>query len=251
MDQFKYSVGPFEVFSGFASGLPFLLVIYIGNIGKFDFGDFTTDVLMNTSISKLILIALISYLVGGLVSGISYRYFKLAGRLFKKDYLHLEKVILEDWNKPFKELSSEEFKDLDFQKRLVYLIKKRFGQPKLSLVNDYILPYLRQHSAANAVKSESFIALNIMYRNLSLGFLFLSVTFLYLVFKESEFLNINILYFFASLLLAILTLLRAYTFRNWWTRETLLSFHNIELESAKQNQIIDTTKEELLNKNKA
>ena len=103
------------------------------------------------------------------------------------------------------------------------MIKQRIGNPELSELNDYLLPKLRMNSGEIAAKTDSFIALSIMFRNLSLGFLLITSIIVLCAFLEKGISKLEISYSLFSLLLSVITMFRALTCRRWWARETLLT----------------------------
>ena len=126
----------------------------------------------------------------------------------------MEGILLGDWEQPFQKLSVDQFTDLPFEKRITYLIKRRYGKlNKLSHLNDYLVIYLRQEAMANAAKADGFIALNIMHRNLSLGFVLVFCSFAFLTFKTGQIWHINTIFGLLTLLLSFLTLFQARTLR--------------------------------------
>lgn len=119
---------------------------------------------------------------------------------------------------------------MTFEQRATYLIKRRYGKvSKLSHLNDYLVVYLRHHSSSNASKADGFAALVIMHRNLSLGFFLVSITLGILALTSRPFLRANVVFGVLALLLAVLTLFRAQTFRKWWAREAILGYYNSEV----------------------
>lgn len=231
MDQIKHYIGPFEIFSGFISGLPFLLFVNIIWKREFDFNIFFSNIILDSTLSNLIFLVVTSYLVGIIAAPISYRYFKYAGKMLGMNYLLVEEILLGDWDRPFRELSVNEFLDLPFEKRITYLVKRRYGKlNKMSHLNDYLVTYLRQDAVANAVKADGFIARNIMLRNISLGFLLLSLAFVYLLIMVKQPWICNVIFAVSSLTLSFVTLQQAHTFRHWWTREAILGFYNLEIK---------------------
>ena len=114
MNQLKYSLGPFEVFSSFISGLPLLLSFYILYNREFSLARFNSTILMNSSFADLLLLTLISYVLGALISGISYPYFKFMGKLLGRDFLYFEKQILRNWDKLIRRVTLEKFLSFKF-----------------------------------------------------------------------------------------------------------------------------------------
>lgn len=89
-DDVKNSLGPFEIFAGFISGLPFMLIGEVAWQGKFDFQRIVSHMIVNASVSQYVLFIVASYLVGSIASSVSYRYYKLVGK-----WLTLEETYIE------------------------------------------------------------------------------------------------------------------------------------------------------------
>jgi hypothetical protein len=94
MDQPKFSIGPYELFSSIIAGVPLLLagvLIYRPISGVRDLIPTIKD---TSSIPVAVTFILIVYILGGLSSFATWRYFLLLCRIFKMDYSYLGTTIL-------------------------------------------------------------------------------------------------------------------------------------------------------------
>src|SRR4030095_2363199 len=94
MDQPKFSIGPYELFSSIIAGVPLLLagvLIYRPISGVRDLIPTIKD---TASIPVAVTFILIVYILGGLSSFATWRYFLLLCRIFKMDYSYLGTTIL-------------------------------------------------------------------------------------------------------------------------------------------------------------
>ena len=227
METFKYSIGPFEIFSSFISGIPIVFASYLLFIPK---AKLSLDTLiLKATFSNLMLLIILCYLVGGVISGISYPYFKIFSKILKRDYLLIEKSFLRNIDKVRNEYSKEEFNELILEDRIAYLTKIYIGTCKLSWVNDRILPYIRLKNWAMAQNAQNHIAFNIMYRNLSFGFLILTISILIFLFFNKAFTFFNIIFPILTFVISLLAISRALTFRLWYSREILLTFYYLNI----------------------
>jgi hypothetical protein len=235
MDNFKYNLGPFEMFSNLLSGIFILAGICIIIFPKSDFHQlfnmFSTIPLM----PNLIIYIILSYILGAGIGGVSYAYLKFLCKVFRQDYISMENTLLKDLNDLKVKIKIEDFYDLPFEKRLAYMVNQYIALPKLSHVNDYLLPYLRDRCSNVAAKSDTFISSSIMNRNLSFGFLVAAFGFLScIIFSESTWITFLIV-ILICLMLAVFFFFRSLKFKEWWSREVLLGFYYKNIEEIQKS----------------
>ena len=237
MESIKNSIGPFEIFSSFISGIPILFSFYLLFIpnAKLELN----ELILQATISNLTLIIIICYLIGGAVSGISYKYLKFLSKLLRKDHLAIEKSFLENIKEIKSKYSKDEFIELKLEDRIAYLVKVHIGISKLAWVNDRLLPYIRKKDPSSAQKAQSHIAISIMYRNLSLGFLILTISILIFLFFNKAYASLYYIFPILSLVFSYLTINQAISFRHWWSRDVLLSFYYLNIGELSDLEIND------------
>jgi hypothetical protein len=235
MNNFKYNLGPFEIFSNLLSGLFLMAGLCIIILPKSDFQELFSLFQSISVMPNLIVIIITGYIVGAGIGGFSYKYLKIACKIFRCDYISMENHLLKDINENQNKLTLTEFLELSFEKRLSYLVNQHVTFPKLSHVNDYLLPFLREKCENVAIKSETFIASSIMYRNLSLGFLVTAIGLIScIIFSEAELFTFLITTA-VCIGFAILLFFRSLKFKEWWSREILLGFYYKNLEEIQQS----------------
>jgi hypothetical protein len=174
-------------------------------------------------------ILITSLIIGGAVSGVSFGYFKLMCRLFRKDYVSLEKKIFKNFDEIESVIGREDFVTMDYDNRLSYMMKQHIGPTQYPAANFRFLPYIRQFGGAIANQIDTYMAMHTMYRDISLGCLFLSVvslgSFLYWRDAFAAYGTIILL----SMPLSILSFLRSVTLRQWWVREGINGFYNLKI----------------------
>lgn len=262
MDKIKNSIGPFEIFSSFISGIPVILSLYIYSNVESGISKIVFNIGELYSVQNSIILIITSYVVGEMISEISWSYFKtvvLINNAIRKGIAYiLEKLKItkkntkltrtKDWlyrevmifNK-MKDLTTEDIVDgrtknadflsNDFNHRLAVLIFNQTGKLESTRhVSDYLVPYVRQNVVEIVSSADKLMAKSIMSRNLSLGLVLFSGS-LALAAKD---LLITILPFIAiGFILAYWGVSRAFTFRVWWAREIIIGFYHHALKEHK------------------
>jgi len=227
MESIKNSIGPFEIFSSFISGIPIVFSFYLLFIpgAKLELN----ELILKATFSNLMLIIIICYLIGGSVSGISYKFLKLFSKLLRKDHLAIEKSFLENINDIKTKYSKDEFLEMKLEDRIAHLVKIHIGISKLSWVNDRLLPYIQKKEFQLAQKAQNHVAISIMYRNLSLGFLILTFSIITFLFLNKTYASLYYIFPILSLVFSYLAINQAISFRHWWARDVLLGFYYLNI----------------------
>lgn len=188
------------------------------------------SLLQSLSVSHILIIIMLSYILGGVISGFTWNYFKVLTRLvWWTNYKFTESEYLIESGQVKDLITKKKFISMKTRERLSYLVKKQVGDYDISSVIFLLLPYLRQYTPAAAAKAEYFMANKIMYRNLSFGFLLLTIALTQLAFKKQNLINAYSISSIATLLFSYLTILRSIVFYQWWSREILLGFYHHKL----------------------
>jgi hypothetical protein len=119
---------------------------------------------------------------------------------------------------------------MNYDDRLSYIVKQHIGPSTYPAANFRLLPYIRQVGGPLMNQIESYMAFHIMYRNLSFGFLLLTLVSIGLSFYWKNAINIYVLVAIMALPLAILFFLRSVTLRQWWVREGLNGFYSLKIK---------------------
>src|SRR5262245_34068356 len=147
MDQFKFSIGPFELFSSTLAGTPILFAIFLLYQPIVSLRNIIPMIRDNSMISIFVTLVIISYLLGGLCTVITWRYFLYICKIFKIDYSYLGMRIIEKMKKTKEVPTDLRIEALDFEDRLIYLLIQKIGPVKrLSLLDARLISYLRLHS---------------------------------------------------------------------------------------------------------
>jgi hypothetical protein len=230
MDQLKFSLGPREIFSMLFSGIPLLLGIYVLMTPTNELSNVDLNALNNISITSFLAIIIASSILGGLISGITWNYFKIISKIFRIDYSKLEKKLLESFDEININIKKEEFLNLNYNKRLTYMIKQHIGpETKEPWANFRFLPYIREFGGSLINTIDYHNATHIMYRNLSFGFLIVIVTSIIRLLTSPSIFYIYLSIASVALILSIVAFLRAIVHRHWWVREGLNGFYNVKI----------------------
>ena len=228
MDQFKFSIGPFELFSSTMAGTPILFAIFLLYQPIVSLRDVIPVIRNNSIISIFVSLVIISYLLGGLCTVITWRYFLYICKIFKIDYSYLGMRIIEKMKKTKEVPTDLRIEGLDFEDRLIYLLIQKIGPVKrLSLLDARLISYLRLHSLQTVSIAESHLAFHIMYRTLSFGFLLLTFVLFTNIFRTAIFTFEQITLPIFSIVLSLAAFRMAVSFRKWRNREIVLCFYHL------------------------
>ncbi len=233
MDQFKISIGPYELFSGFISGLPLLLSLHVWYFPLFDIKLLLEKILQNSSLIMVFLVIIISYMIGGSISGFTWAFFKTVYRVFrfmiKRKLGGIRHALLDGVAAAASKMSAEQFLAAKFEERLAYMVKRQYGGSKPDWDLHRIKPFLREHSPAISLMADSYLAIHIMYRYLSFGFFVLSFVLVRSVLMRGTIWDEHVVYLVVAGLFAVAAFLRALAYSHWCDREILLGYYNVSI----------------------
>lgn len=226
MEQFKFSLGPYEIFSSIVGGSPLVLAVFFICNPSNNLQDVFLTIKNNLSLPIVLVVVFFSYILGGSIQGITWRYFLFLCKLFRRNYNYFGNMILEK-NDLFMQADETQLPPvLEFEEKLVLLLREKVGIPKnLNWLNDRLTAYLKERSSQAVITAESYLANHIMYRNMSFGFLFLSITLLVNLLQTRLFTVGQPALIFLFLLISYMTFFRSLSFKKWHNRELLLGFY--------------------------
>jgi hypothetical protein len=236
MDQFKFSIGPYELFSSTIAGTPILFAIFLLYRPIESLRDIVSVIRDNSSLSIAVTLVITSYILGGLCTAITWKYFLYICKIFKIDYSYLGMKILEKMKKIDALPADVRLEALDFEDRLIYLLIQKIGIVKrLSLLDARLISYLRLHSLQTVSIAESHLAFHIMYRTLSFGFLLLALVLFTNIFRTGIFTLEQITLPLFSIILSLAAFRMAVSFRKWRNREIVLCFYHLAYKESLSN----------------
>lgn len=225
MDKLKFALGPYEVFSAIIGGSPLVLAIFLLYNPVTSLQDTLFDIKDELSFPFAFLIGFCSYILGGAVQGITWKYFLLLCRVFRQDYSYFGNTIAERDAALAQSCELGAIRELDFEDRLVLQLRRKIGIPKKQhWMNPRLAAYLKSHGSEAVVTAESYLASHIMHRNLSFGFLLLPIVIL-TNFLRGGFSFEKILLISLSLFIAYMSFFRSLAFKRWQNRELVLGFY--------------------------
>jgi hypothetical protein len=226
MEQLKFTLGPYEFFAAIIGGSPLVIAIFLLLNPIRDLNDFFLTLSNQLSIPVVVAAAFCSYLLGGAIQGVSWRYFLFCcGRLHKSYRYFGDMIALKNAQLPeVKELA--EVSELEFEDKLVLLLRQEIGIPQnLNWLDARLMAYLKEMGSQALVTAELHLVNHIMYRNLSINFLILSAAFLLNLLRVQSSVLEQIVFIVLLLLIAYLTFFRSLSFKKWQNRELLLGFY--------------------------
>src|SRR5262249_33879712 len=127
--------------------------------------------------------------------------------------------------------SNANLESLEFEDRLTILLFRKVGYiQKLNQLDARLMPYIRLYAVSSSLIAEYYLAVHIMFRGLSLGFLILALVFVrnffYVAPISIEMITLPIV----SLVLSLASFRRAVSFRRWRYREILLCFYHLAIQ---------------------
>ncbi|MGD1949615.1 MAG: hypothetical protein ACFB14_08215 [Leptolyngbyaceae cyanobacterium] len=230
MEQLKYSLGPFELFAAIVGGSPFILAGFLIYNPVASVVDLVPVIQSSGTVAISLTLIFLSYIIGGTIQGLSWRYFLFLCRLLKKDYFYFGNQLTER----FQTLNKPEFNDsktLEFEDRLVIKLQEKIGIPKkMNWMDNRLKAYLRERNSPAVGAADTYVASHIMYRILSLGCLVLcGVSFMNSIRVMSlELLLLTPLTGY----LAYLMFLRSVSFKKWQNRTLILGFYFAATQAA-------------------
>ncbi len=226
MNQLKFSLGPFELFASIIGGIPLLLAGVLLYHPVSGLHELVPIVQHNSSLAIAPALLFVSYILGGTFQRFTWYYFKAVCKIFRKNYFYFGNR-LQDKNKQLLSQVPANLPTLDFEDRLVLLVREKIGMPsKSSLLDTRLTAYLREHEKqATLSVAELYIATHIMYRTWSFGFCLLSGVLVLNLFRVSTRPLELWLLPIGALIFSYLTFSRALQLKRWNNRELLLGFY--------------------------
>ena len=225
MDKLKFALGPYEVFSAIIGGSPLILALFLLYNPVGNLQDTFLSVKDELSFPLVLLIGFCSYILGGSIQGITWRYFLLLCKAFRKDYSYFGNMIEERNAALAQTYEPAVIAALDFEDKLVLRLRDKIGIPKNpNWIDSRLAAYLKAISSEAIATSESYLASHIMHRNLSFGFLLLPIVIV-TNFFQGGFSFEKLMLIFLSLFIAYMSFFRALAFKRWQNRELLLGFY--------------------------
>jgi len=230
MDYFKYAFSPYQLFSSLISGVPILFCLFLLFTPAAELQAYNLGKVKDLFSISTLLLFIASTIVGGSISGLTFGYFKILCKIFRKDYKFLEKKLLQNFDTIDVLVGKEEFLNMNYDDRLSYIVKQHIGPTPYPAANFRLLPYIRQFGGPLMNQIESYVAFHIMYRNLSFGFLLVAFISIGLLFywKSAGYIYISIA--IIALPLSMLSFLRSVVLRQWWVREGLNGFFSLKIK---------------------
>lgn len=226
MEQLKFALGPYEIFASIVGGSPLVLGIFLICNPSNNLQDVFLIVKNNLSIPVVLLVVFFSYILGGSIQGITWRYFLFFCKIFRRDYNYFGNMIAEK-NVLLTQTSEIQAPSvLEFEDKLVLLLREKVGIPKnLDWLNARLTAYLKERSSQAVITAESYLANHIMYRNMSFGFLLLPIVLLVNLLRTRLFTFEQPMLILLFLLISYMTFFRSLSFKRWHNRELLLGFY--------------------------
>ncbi len=231
MEQLKFALGPYEIFASIIGGSPLVLAMYLVYHQSQNLQDIFLAIRSNLTLPMVLLIVFFSYLLGGAIQGITWKYFLFLCNTFDLDYryfgdmLSQKNVLLAKVDLAQAD-PDQVAPELEFEDKLVLMLRKKVGIPKnIAWLDSRLMVYLKEHQSQAAITAESHQANHIMYRNLSFGFLMLSLLLLINLIRLKLF-DVEILFLILiAIAISYITFFRALSFKKWHNRELLLGFY--------------------------
>ncbi|MEM1293610.1 MAG: hypothetical protein AAGH67_19270 [Cyanobacteria bacterium P01_H01_bin.162] len=226
MDQLKFALGPYEIFAGIIGGSPLVFAVFLIFNPAGSLQELFLIFKANLTTLLILLGAFFSYILAGSIQSLSWKYFAFVCDRLGRSYFYFGDMIMQKHaqlpvDKPLGAIA-----DMEFEERLVLLLRDRIGIPKQQRwLDDRLASYLKAIGSQAPASAELHLANHIMYRNLSLGFILLAVAFLInLLRMQSSLLN-QLIFMALLLFMAYTAFFRALSFKKWHNRELLMGFY--------------------------
>ena len=237
MDKLKFALGPYEVLASIIGGSPLVLAIFLLYNPSGSLQNTFLNIKDELSLTFVFLTGFCSYILGGTIQGITWKYFLLLCRVFRQDYRYFGNMIGVRDTAIAQMPEPVAVKTLDFEDKLVLRLREKIGIPeKQRWMNARLSAYLKAYGSEAVATSESYLASHIMHRNLSFGFLLLPVAIL-VNFLQSGFSFERILLVLLFLFLSYVSFFRSLSFKKWQNRELLLGFYSSTEKSAQDADV--------------
>ncbi|MFE4104639.1 hypothetical protein [Almyronema epifaneia] len=226
MEQLKFALGPYEIFASIIGGSPLVLAIFLICNPFSNLQDIFLAIKNNLSIPVALLIAFFSYILGGSIQGITWKYFLLVCKFFRQDYSYFGSIISQKSTLLMQSGETQAASSLEFEDKLVILLQEKVGIPKnLDWLNARLTAYLKECNSQAVITAESYLANHIMYRNISFCFLLLPIVLLINLLRTRLLTSEQPVLILLFLLISYMTFFRSVSFKKWHNRELLLGFY--------------------------
>ena len=224
MDFFKFVLGPYEFFSSIIGGIPLIFLFYNPAISVQEL------VLMaktDFSIQFLVVLFFFSYLLAGLVQGITWKFFLALCDIFGQSYHYFKDELIIERDQALQAMNNDlDRHTLDFEDKLVLLLRQKVGIPKnIGWIYSRLHTYLKENNRPSVVTADLYQATHIMYRNISFGFLLISLVMLLNLIRVRAMIFEQLVLSAVFVLLAYVAFLRSASFKRWYSREVMLGFY--------------------------
>jgi hypothetical protein len=245
MDAFKFTLGPYELFASTIGGVPLVLVACLLYNPAIALQEASSILQGNFSIQLALVFVLVSYILGGIVQGVTWKYFLFLCKLFKRDHRYFGSLLQDKARamRAHNETASVETlgskiassTTLELEDKLVLLIQEKVGIPKkMSRLTPRLESYLKEHNRPSIITAESHQATHIMYRNLSFGLMLLGLTILINLFRVRSPFFETLALSSLSVGLSLVAFFRSLSFKKWHEREILLGFYFFACEDGQK-----------------
>ncbi|NER78273.1 MAG: hypothetical protein F6K42_01605 [Leptolyngbya sp. SIO1D8] len=227
MEQFKFSLGPYELFASIIGGIPLVLALSIVYTPAISLQDVPVLIQKTLSTQIIIILILFSYIVGALIQGITWKYFLILCRIFSRDYQYFSGKLIFSKKKQFEETEKNiDPQTLEFEDKIILLLHEKIGIPNnLDWLDSRLNTYLKEKNRPSLATAERYQATHIMYRNMSFGFLILGAVLFINLFRASIFTLEQWIFTLGSIALAYIAFLQALLLKQWYKREILFGFY--------------------------
>lgn len=223
MQRPQIQLGPFEAFAAIVGGLPFIAAAMLVYEPQTTPDEMFTALVSDATFASLVVLLLSSYIVGSVASATTYGYFTTVSKWLKLDYRYLRDGVLEDADR------TVESQD-EMGPSLTVLVARRLGSPGgPGRLDGRVAAYLLARNKHDALKrADTHLAMHIMSRNLSLGFVLLAIALTINAAISSPPFVSSLLLILVSLVVAFGMIYRSVQYKRWNSRTLLLAFYFAE-----------------------
>ena len=227
MDFFKFVLGPYEFFSSIIGGIPLVLAIFLLYNPAISVQELILTLQTDFSIQFLIVLFFFSYLLAGLIQGITWKLFLALCDVFGQSYHYFKDELILERAQSLQAMGSDlDLHRLDFEDKLVLLLREKVGIPKnIGWIYSRLHAYLKENNRPSVVTADLYQATHIMYRNISCGFLLISLVILLNLIRVRALVFEQLILSVMFALLAYVAFVRSASFKRWYSREVILGFY--------------------------
>ncbi|MFK8181908.1 MAG: hypothetical protein AB8B99_00945 [Phormidesmis sp.] len=228
MDQFKFSLGPFEFFASIIGGIPLCLAGYF-LYSPIDSLKPEWMIFQEGNLVAIAFVALgVSYVISSTLQGFTWQYFRRLSKLFNCNYRYFLGSFIREKQRQLQAMAQPIALDaLSFEARLVFLLQKHIGIPeKMHWMDARVTAYMREHNKQAVLnRAERHLAVHIMHRTWSFGFCVLGFVLLLNPFRLAHHSLELWLLPFVAWLFAYFSFAMALSFKRWHNQVLLLGFY--------------------------